>query len=95
MPVVGDHLDALGSGLLKDRGEGLGGVGDDGDGRGLLRDEILDDLDLLLGGDVRSSLRSRVVAVGGTPLLDSDVHSIKPGDSLDLDDGDHRLAGIA
>lgn len=93
--LVGDHLDALGSGLLKDRGEGLGGVGDDGDGRGLLRDEILDDLDLLLGGDVRSSFRSRVVAVGGAPLLDSDVHSIKPGDSLDLDDGDHRLAGVA
>ena len=93
--LVRNHLDALCARLFEDGGEGLGRVGDDGDGDRLLRDQILDDLDLLFRRNVGSTLRSRIVSVLGAPFLDAHVHAIKPCDALDLDDGDHRLAGIA
>ena len=92
--LVRDHLDALRARLFEDCGEGLGRVGNDGNSDRLLRDQVLDDLNLFFRRDVSSALRSRVVSVVGAPFLDAHVHAIKPCDALDLDDGDHRLAGI-
>ena len=93
--LVGDDLDALCARLFEDGGKGLGRVGDDGNGDRLLSDQILDNLDLLFRRNVRSALGPRVVSILGAPFLDAHVHAIKPCDALDLDDGDHRLAGIA
>ena len=70
-------------------------VGNDRDRRGFLRDEILNDLDLLLRADVVAALGAGVVAVLLAPFGDADIHSVEPGDALDLDDGDHRLVRSA
>jgi len=86
---VRDDDDALVARLLEDVRERFGRVRHHGDRRGLLRDQILDDLDLLLRADVVRALLTGIDAGALREVLDADLHAVEPCDALELDDSDH------
>jgi hypothetical protein len=75
--------------LLEHVRERLGRVRHHGDRRGLLRDQILDDLDLLLRADVVGTFLTGIDTRALCEVLDSDLHAVEPRDALELDDSDH------
>src|SRR5215208_763016 len=56
----------------------------------MARNEVRDELNLLLWAGVVSALLARVDAGASREVLVAHGHPIEPGDALDLDDVDHR-----
>ena len=60
--IVGDHPDALLRRALQRRSDSVGVIAGDGDHADLLRDQVVDELDLRLGGGLRGRHLDRLAA---------------------------------